>query len=318
MLASLLWTGLLAGAGALAAETDAPALVDAGWLKANQGQSDLVVLDIQDPKDYQRFHIPGAVNAGYDRWRTQPPKKGSQAAAVDKSGLSSMLPPVEQLGAMLGELGIANNDQVVIVATGRGAGDLAAAARVFWTLKVLGHERVSVLDGGLVAYADTGAPLARGEARGEERRPATDYQVNFQPEMVPDAQAVRAAFERQVALVDARSEGEFVGLYTGDEKERPGTIPGSKHLPHDWISDDGAGKLRSPGALKALFEARGIATEGDQIHFCHSGNRAALTWFASYAVLGNDDAVLYDGSMMEWARDEALPIDAEIELCEAC
>jgi thiosulfate/3-mercaptopyruvate sulfurtransferase len=318
MLASLLWTGLLAGAGALAAETDAPALVDAGWLKANQGQSDLVVLDIQDPKDYQRFHIPGAVNAGYDRWRTQPPKKGSQAAAVDKSGLSSMLPPVEQLEAMLGELGIANNDQVVIVATGRGAGDLAAAARVFWTLKVLGHERVSVLDGGLVAYADTGAPLARGEARGEERRPATHYQVNLQPEMVPDAQAVRAAFERQVALVDARSEGEFVGLYTGDEKERPGTIPGSKHLPHDWISDDGSGKLRSPGALKALFEARGIATEGDQIHFCHSGNRAALTWFASYAVLGNDDAVLYDGSMMEWARDEALPIDAEIELCEAC
>lgn len=314
MQAALLWSVLLVVPGALATESQLPALIDAGWLRANQGQPDLVVLDIQDPKDYQRFHVPGAVNAGYDRWRTQPPKKGSQAASDDEAALSSMLPPVEQLEAMLSDLGIANGDQVVIVSTGRGAGDLAAAARVFWTLKVLGHERVSVLDGGLVAYAETGAPLARGD----ERRPATDYQAKFQAEMVPDAQAVRAAFERQVALVDARSEGEFVGLYTGDEMERPGTIPGSKHLPHDWVSDNGSGKLRSPGALKALFAARGIGTEGDQIHFCHSGNRAALTWFASYAVLGNDDAVLYDGSMMEWARDDALPIDAEIELCKAC
>lgn len=291
-----------------------PSLIDAQWLKANQDQSDLVVLDIQAPKDYQRFHIPGAVNASYDRWRTQPPKQDSKAARSNASELTSMLPPIEQLEAMVGELGVGNDDQVVIVATGRGASDLAAAARVFWTLKVLGHEQVSVLDGGLVAYADTGAPLARGV----ETRPNTQYQAEFQPQLAPDAQAVRAAFEANTSLVDARSEGEFVGVYTGDDAERPGTIPGSRHLPHDWISDSGSGKLRSPGALKALFEARGVATDGEQIHFCHSGNRAALTWFAAYAVLGNEDAVLYDGSMMEWARDDSLPISAEIELCDAC
>jgi thiosulfate/3-mercaptopyruvate sulfurtransferase len=171
-----------------------------------------------------------------------------------------------------------------------------------------------VLDGGLVSYADSGAPLARGS----ERRAATEYRANFQPALVPDAQAVKAAVETNAQPVDARSEGEFVGVYTGDDAERPGTIPGSRHLPHDWISDSGSGKLRSPGALKALFEARGVATDGEQIHFCHSGNRAALTWFAAYAVLGNEDALLYDGSMMEWARDDNLPISAEIELCDAC
>ncbi|MEA3640905.1 MAG: rhodanese-like domain-containing protein [Lamprobacter sp.] len=301
----------------------APPLVDAQWLKANQDQSDLVVLDIQSAKDYQRFHIPGAVNAPYDRWRTQPPKPNGKAAAqsnaktnaiANASELTSMLPPGAQLEAMLSELGVSNDDHVVIVATGRGASDLAAAARVFWTLKVLGHEQASLLDGGLVGYADTGAPLARGS----EQRPATDYRAALQPELAPDAQAVRAALAAKTPLVDARSEGEFVGIYTGDDAERPGTIPGSHHLPHDWISDSGSGKLRSPGALKALFEARGVATDGEQIHFCHSGNRAALTWFAAYAVLGNEDALLYDGSMMEWARDDNLPISAEIELCDAC
>ncbi|MBK1621219.1 MULTISPECIES: sulfurtransferase [Chromatiaceae] len=297
----------------------APPLVDAQWLKANQDQSDLVVLDIQSAKDYQRFHIPGAANAPYDRWRTQPPKPDSKAAArsnanANASELTSMLPPIAQLEAMLSELGVSKDDHVVIVATGRGASDLAAAARVFWTLKVLGHEQASVLDGGLVGYADTGAALARGS----EQRPATEYRATLQPELAPNAEAVRDALAAKTPLVDARSEGEFVGIYTGDAAERPGTIPGSRHLPHDWISDSGSGKLRSPGALKALFEARGVATDGEQIHFCHSGNRAALTWFAAYAVLGNEDAVLYDGSMMEWARDDSLPISAEIELCDAC
>ncbi|MBK5931932.1 sulfurtransferase [Halochromatium salexigens] len=292
----------------------APPLVDAQWLKDDQGQSDLVVLDIQSPKDYQRFHIPGAVNAPYDRWRTQPPKQDSKTARTDASELTSMLPPIEQLETMVGDLGVGNDDHVVIVATGRGSGDLAASARVFWTLKVIGHEQVSVLDGGLVAYADAGAPLARGI----ETRPTTDYQANFQSALVPDAQAVRAALAAKTSLVDARGEGEFVGVYTSGDAERPGTIPGSRHLPHDWVSDSGSGTLRSPGALKALFEARGIATDGEQVHFCHSGHRAALTWFAAYAVLGNEEAVLYDGSMMEWARDDSLPISAKIELCDAC
>jgi thiosulfate/3-mercaptopyruvate sulfurtransferase len=292
----------------------APPLVDAQWLKTNQEQPNLVVLDIQSPKDYQRFHIPGAVNASYDRWRTQPPKPDSKAARANARELSSMLPPVDQLEAMLSELGIGNDDHVVVVATGRGAGDLAAAARVFWTLKVLGHQQASVLDGGLVGYADSGAPLARGS----ERRAATEYQANFRPELVPNAEAVQAAIASQAQPVDARSEGEFVGVYTGDDAERPGTIPGSRHLPHDWVSEGGSGKLRSSSALKELFEARGVATDGEQIHFCHSGNRAALTWFAAYAVLGNEDALLYDGSMMEWARDDSLPISAEIELCDAC
>lgn len=298
----------------LPAFAEAPALVDTEWLKARLNDPDLAVLDIQSPKEYQRFHIPGAVNAPYDRWRTQPPKKGSPSASSEPPPLSSMLPPIDTLESMLSELGISNDDQIVVVATGRGAGDLAASARVFWTLQVLGHDSVSVLDGGLVAYADSGAQLARGA----ETRPSTEYRANFRPELVPDAKAVRAAIAADAQPVDARSEGEYVGVYSGGSSERPGTIPGSRHLPHDWVSNDGSGRLRSAGAMRALFEARGVDTDGDQIHFCHSGNRAALTWFAAYAVLGNKGALLYDGSMMEWARDDSLPVEQQLQLCDAC
>lgn len=285
------------------ARADVPALVDAAWLKSNLGRSDLVVLDIQAPKDYQRFHVPGAVNEPYARWRTS-----------GKEDPKGMLPPVERLESMIGGLGIDDTKTLVIVSTGRGAGDLAAAARVFWTFKVLGHDQVTVLDGGLVAYAQARNPL---ESRVNRPVPA-NFSARPDPDLMPTADGVKEVIDRQGELVDARSVGEFVGLFRGDEKERRGTIPTSKNLPYDWVTRDGSASLREAGVLKTLFATRVISSEGEQIHFCHSGNRAALTWFAAYAVLGNERARLYDGSMMEWARIPDLPMERQIQLCEDC
>ena len=292
----------------LAADAATPPLVDAAWLKANA--DDVAVIDLQAPKAFQRFHIPGVVNLPYSVWRTQAPKDNK-----DPSVLASMMPPVERLATMLGQSGIGNDDHVVIVATGQGAGDLAAAARVYWTFKVLGHDAVSVLDGGLQVYANAGGRLVQGTGR----RAAKTFAANPRPELAPDAAAVQQLMADGAQMVDARSEGEFVGLYTGDGDERPGTIPGARHLPFDWVAAaDGTASLRSGGALRQLFDARGIDPAAEQVHFCHSGNRAALTWFAAYAVLGNKDAKLYDGSMMEWAQRDDLPVASEIELCDAC
>jgi thiosulfate/3-mercaptopyruvate sulfurtransferase len=281
-----------------------PALVDGDWLAANRGQPDLVVLDIQEAKDYQRYHVPGAVNAPYGKWRTD-----------SEAGTGSMRPPVSRLEALIGGLGIAPDSRVVIVATGRGAGDLAAAARVYWTFQTLGHRDVAVLDGGLVAYAQARHPLENGSNRPQPvayAAPAPDAAS------APDAAAVAGLLERKGQFVDARSEGEYVGLYRGDEAERHGTIPGASSLPYDWVTEEGSARLRDPDALRALFAARGIDPAGTQVHFCHSGNRAALTWFAANAVLGNRDAVLYDGSMMEWARNADLPVERKIQLCSTC
>lgn len=291
---------LLLLAAPLARAADMPSLVGADWLAENLGGSDLAVLDIQDPKSYARFHVPGAVNAPYSRWRT---------GKKDPSG-PSMLPPVERMETLIGGLGIANENRVVIVATGRGAGDLAAAARVYWTFKVLGHGPVAVLDGGLLVWAQGRKPL---EAKINRPEPV-EYVARPDAELMLTADGVNALLEAGNDFVDARTEGEFVGLYKGSKEERPGTIPGSRHLPHDWVTEAGSGQLRSADTLKTLFEARGIATEGDQVHFCHSGNRAALTWFAAYAALGNEKARLYDGSTMEWARRPDLPLEQHIRL----
>ncbi|MEN8176059.1 MAG: rhodanese-like domain-containing protein, partial [Pseudomonadota bacterium] len=228
-----------------------------------------------------------------------------------------MLPPVKQLESMIGALGIGNDDTVVVVATGRDAGDLAAAARVFWTFRALGHEQVAILDGGLVAYAE-----ATGDrkllASGTESRDARKFTAKPESGIVADAGSTRALLKGSGELVDARSPGEYMGIYSGGEGERPGTIPGAKNLPYDWLTDNGSARLRDLESLKILYASLGVDTSGEQVHFCHTGNRAALTWFVSYALFGNHKASLYDASMLEWARRTDLPVEPKIKLCTEC
>ncbi len=281
-------------------------LVGAQWLRENLGIGDLVVLDIQEAPEFQKYHIPGAVNIPYSQWRT-----GS------KEKPSGMLPPVQRLETLIGAAGIDNQSAVVIVPTGRGAGDLAAAARVFWTFKVLGHPQVAVLDGGLLAYAQTGKGTPRLESGANTPQPKA-FAAQFSSAYIADSDSVRRAMESGAQLVDARSTGEYVGVYVGGDNERPGTIPGAKNLPFDWVTENGSGQLRALDELSALYAAMDIPKTGDQVHFCHTGNRAALTWFVSYALFGNKNAKLYDASMKEWARQSEFPIEQQIKLCKAC
>ena len=82
----------------------------------------------------------------------------------------------------------------------------------------------------------------------------------LKPELAPEARAVPAATAlaaNDPRSVDARSEGEFVGVYTGDDAERPGTIPGSRHLPHDWVSDSGLRQAAQPGRAQGAVRGPG-------------------------------------------------------------
>src|SRR3546814_20665698 len=78
-------------------------------------------------------------------------------------GVPAQLPRQETLEALIGELGIANDSHVVVVSAGTDALDISSAARVYWTFKVIGHDRVSILDGGYRAYAaDPANPVETG------------------------------------------------------------------------------------------------------------------------------------------------------------
>ena len=290
-------------------------LVDVEWVKENIGQPDIVFLDVRgklagkSKADYLEAHIPGAVHTAYlkDGWRSR-----------NSAGTPGMLSPVEKLEGLIGGLGIGNDSHVVIVPNGSKAVDMGTGTRIYWTFKVLGHDNVSLLDGGMTAYTkeiDEKTkkpinPLGKGTVKIE---PQT-FKASLREEMIVTKEDMIAAQESGKTIVDHRPHNQYVGINKAGIAKRPGTIPGASNVPENWLTQNGGGAFRSKGDLEKLFGAANVSTTGDQINFCNSGHWASLGWFASHEILGNKDAKIYDGSMAEWSADESLPMELKINL----
>src|ERR1051325_2411157 len=208
-------------------------LVDAAALDAQRTAADVRIVDMADElADYQRGHIPGAVHLDVDKARV----------AV---GRAFRVPTPEEGAKLLGALGITPETRVVIYDD---AGSLNAAW-FFYVLETLGHPRAAILDGGIAAWKRAGLPLSTETPA----IAATSYRPAPPPERATTAAWVREHLQdRSVALLDARSTGE----YSGAKKfaKRGGHIPGAVNV--EWQQN-----LRPAGTFKSLDELRALYTE---------------------------------------------------------
>ncbi len=300
----VLWT--VAGVSRGEAANDVTPLVDAAWVKAHTGQPDVVFLDIRNKLDgasektYRQGHIPGAVYSDYlsAGWRTK------------MDGVPGQLPTVGSLEGLIGNLGIGNDSHVVIIAAGVSALDMGSATRIYWTFKVLGHDKVSILNGGYRAYtADAGNPVETGWNEPSPRI----FSAAFRPEMVADYRDVQAAARSQTALIDMRPPEQYRGEKAHEAAKRPGTIPGAVNVPESQVTVDG-GRFVSADQVRALLKNAGVDAGGEAIAFCNTGHWATLGWFAESEILGNKNVRVYDGSMVDWSAREDLPVERKTQI----
>ena len=285
----------------LAATADVQPLVDVAWVKANADRPEVVILDVRNKlgkastKSYRDGHIPGAVYSDYLKagWRKK----------VD--GVPGQMPSVEELEALIGGLGIDNDSHVVVVAGGVSALDMGSATRVYFTFKVLGHDKVSVLDGGWKAYA---ADPANPVETGENKPVPKTFKADFRPEMLADRAAVAAAAEKGGTLLDLRPTAQYLGEKKHPAAKRAGTIPGSRSLPEGRLTVDG-GRFVETGRVSDLLAEIGADGDEETISFCNTGHWASLGWFVKSELLGHENTKLYDGSMVEWTADASSPIE---------
>lgn len=289
-------------------------LVSVDWLKANLGKPGMVLLDVtsgggRKKSDFIEAHIPGSVFTDYAKggWREK-----------NTSGVNGMLPAPEKLAKVIGAHGIDNASHVVVIPMGARAQDVGAATRVYWTFKVLGHDNVSILDGGFVAWTkdvdkETKKPVNPLES-GEGAVEAKSFEVKLRPQMIVGKEQVLAAMADKQPLVDNRPNDFFIGINKSPDAKISGTIPGSTNLPESWLTDNNGGKFRTPQQLAKLYQTAGVATSGKQINFCNTGHWASLGWFVSSEIMGNKDAQMYDGSMAEWTQDASAPLERTVSL----
>jgi thiosulfate/3-mercaptopyruvate sulfurtransferase len=170
------------------------------------------------------------------------------------------------------------------------------AARLWWMLDDLGHERVRLLDGGYTAWVAAGFPVTtdvpRPHARGRLR--LGDAWTN-----VIDRADLAAGLGTFV-LLDARGGPRYRGEIEPIDAV-PGHIPTARHAPTDGnLRPDG--RLLDPTSLAARFKAIGADGEsGPVVTSCGSGVSACLNSLA-LRMAGLPDPILYTGSYSDWSR----------------
>jgi thiosulfate/3-mercaptopyruvate sulfurtransferase len=233
-------------------------------------------------REYDAGHVPGAVFVDLHHDLAGGPGGGRHP-----------LPAPHDFTRLLGELGI--NPAHTVVAYDDAGG--AVAARLWWMLRSIGHQRAAVLDGGFAAWVATGHPVSTEVPR----RTPGDYPPATTWQGVVAADDIERLVAGGTTVVDARAAERFRGDVEPIDP-RPGHIPGAINLPHaDNLAPDG--RHRAPGELAERFASVGPAP----VVYCGSGVTACHDLLAM-ELAGITDARLYPGSWSEWCSDPERPV----------
>jgi len=267
-------------------------LVSVAWLAEHRSDPGVRILDIRwylqgkDGKtEYAAGHIPGSVFVAL-----------TDVTAKEGPGRHP-IPSAERLTEAMRRAGVSKDTHVIVVDDAGGS----IAARLWWLLRVHGHEAVSVLDGGIPEWTAAGHPLVRDVpeiAAGDFVAASIASDASVDTAYVKERSATNEAL-----LLDARARER----YRGDREPvdaRPGHVPGAKSAP--WNENLSGNRFKEASALREHFAALGVNDAKEVIAYCGSGVTACHHLLA-LEIAGVRGAKLYEGSWSDWARDPTLP-----------
>lgn len=262
--------------------------------KLKKEYGNVVILDARTKEEYDKGHLPGAVQAHWTEWSNVQVEQGTE-------GWAQILPNKE-LQTKFGALGIDGTKPVVIYNdTLAGWGE---EGRQLWTFRVYGLNNTFILNGGIAAWKASG---------GEITTEATAITPVTGPAPAPNTSLFASTDEVSkklgtVNILDTREDEEYAGTKVYGEKAK-GRIPGVQHI---WFKDfyNADGTLQSPAQIRALVESVGFKTSDEVINYCTGGIRSGFATIA-LQIGGYEKAKNYNCSFSSWAGT-GQKIDSEV------
>jgi thiosulfate/3-mercaptopyruvate sulfurtransferase len=239
-------------------------------------------------QQYREAHIPGALFAHLDR--------DLSAAKTGRTGRHP-LPDPKHFVKWIERAGLRRDDQVVCYDAGNGS----MAARLWWTLRWMGHEAVAVLDGGLAKWLAEKRPLTAEVPR---FTPSEYHVITTRPDTVDAGKIQREG--AAMVLLDARAPARYRGEQEPIDPVA-GHIPGARNrFNGDNLKPDAT--FKDAETLRTAFlQILGGREPAEVVHYCGSGVSACHNLLAM-EIAGLPGAKLYPGSWSEWIADPKRPI----------
>lgn len=260
-----------------------------GLLAVLQSDDTPLIIDLCRLDNYAAGHIPGAIHvAPAEIVSGQPPAAGK-------------LPSIERLEAVLSRIGYSPDRQIVVYDDEGGGW----AGRFIWTLDVVGHQKSSYLNGGLIAWVNEQMPLTTEVPKVTPAEVSVDRDLNLNLSVIAEMSDVLESLgDANTKVWDARSPEEHAGIKVA--AQRGGHIPGAINL--DWLElMDPQNNLKLRQDLNSLLESRGFEADDAIITHCQSHHRSGLSYLVGKHLGRNIRA--YHGSWSEWGNDPSTPIE---------
>ena len=255
-------------------------------LAARLDDDSVVVLDVRRGERYANGHIPGARHFSV---------YGINTYDSDPAPLASF---TRMWAFQIAGAGIRREDVVVVCSDTTDE----SAARAFWFLEYLGHERLAVLDGGVRAWQAAGYPLTH-EATAPKASAYPFEAVNSVCAAWSDVAG--AIDDPSTVILDTRTDGEWYGE-DARGAARAGAVPGAKHV--EWVHNlEDKGCMLDCETLRDLYASVGITLETPVIAYCNTGYRSAHAYLA-LRLIGHPNVRNYVASWQEWGNRMECPI----------
>jgi thiosulfate/3-mercaptopyruvate sulfurtransferase len=265
-------------------------VVSTDWLEQNL--SKVIVVDVRKVEEYKAGHIPGAVNVFYGTW------------AIKRGDLLNELPADDDLKDVLSSAGIEPGSLIVVVGKVDAPTDRVDSSRVAWTLRYAGVENVSLLSGGYNKWVNDKKPVSTDAVKPRSK----PYKGKFNKEYLIKKNEVMSRLGKAM-FVDVRESDFYNGKKKLDFVVKLGHIKGAVNLPTSMMYEKDA-TYKSKEELAAIATpVVGSDLSKEIILYCDTGKFCTAWWFMLYELLGYKDVKVYDGSMMEWVKDPAAPVE---------